>query len=553
MFSFKPKSIIGQALATIYIVLALGVQKPGYAKTPGDSNPVGPMQVENPASGRISKSVLASIKIDTTSQYLGQVAELPILIRNDVLIGGFQLEVDFRKDNLSFIGAERGEALSDTTNGEYDWEFFTYYLSSYNDTLYRCSINGAYDLSGDSHQGVPLAIQPDYISLVVLKFLIGSGNFTSGTFLPIIFEWEGTVVNDSLIEDWDCTENTFWGQSWDTVFASQNPVQFNPDLCPFGGGVTLSPSFEFLDGGVFAFYDFTKTGDINMNAIPYEIADWVCFQNFLLQGDSVLINPEQQAHNSDVNCDNIPWTIADLLYLCRVILHDAVEIPCKSQEFAYPGQTLYKGDVSDELTLIHTSAHPGETVSVPVWLSNSTITGGVTFNVLFDSASLSVEGVDTSQTRIEGWKNIIPVINPGELFFYGYPDWWYTHPFSYIPPGEGILLRINFKIADNVSPGISLPITFETEPNLGHYDAYTDTSGLIFVQPSTISGWIFTDVISGDANSDGILDVGDLVYLLNYLYRNSIPPSPVSLGDYNNDAEVNISDVVALINYLFHS
>ena len=188
-----------------------------------------------------------------------------------------------------------------------------------------------------------------------------------------------------------------------------------------------------------------------------------------------------------------------------------------------------------------------------MWLSNSTITGGVTFNVLFDSASLSVEGVDTSQTRIEGWKNIIPVINPGELFFYGYPDWWYAHPFSYIPPGEGILLRINFKIADSVSPGISLPITFETEPSLGHYNAYTDTTGLTFVQPLTISGWIFTDVISGDANSDGILDVGDLVYLLNYLYRNGIPPSPVSLGDFNHDAEVNVSDIVALINYLFHS
>jgi hypothetical protein len=98
-----------------------------------------------------------------------------------------------------------------------------------------------------------------------------------------------------------------------------------------------------------------------------------------------------------------------------------------------------------------------------------------------------------------------------------------------------------------------LPITFETEPNLGHYNAYTDTIGLTFVQPSTISGWIFTDVISGDANSDGILDVGDLVYLLNYLYRAGIPPSPVSLGDFNNDTEVNVSDIVALINYLFRS
>ncbi len=307
-----------------------------------------------------------------------------------------------------------------------------------------------------------------------------------------------------------------------------------------------------MDGGVQAFYDLTKTGDVNLNGLPYEVADWVCFQDFLVHGDSVLTNPEQQAHNSNVNCDDFPWTIADLLYLCRVILHDAVEIPCKSQYPIYPEQTLYKRNDSDELALLPTSAHPGDTVSVPVWLSNSIIADGVTFNVSFDSASLSIIGVDTSQTRIEGWQNIVPVINPGELFFFGYPDWWHIHTFSFIHPEDGILLRINFRIADTVSAGIFVPITFETDSILGHYNAYTDTIGLTFVQPSTFSGWIYTDVISGDVNSDGILDVGDLVYLLNYLYRNGIPPSPLSLGDFNHDSEVNVSDVVALINYLFH-
>ncbi|MFH1336625.1 MAG: cohesin domain-containing protein [Candidatus Zixiibacteriota bacterium] len=297
-----------------------------------------------------------------------------------------------------------------------------------------------------------------------------------------------------------------------------------------------------------------KSGDVNFNTITYEIADWVLFENFLVNGLGVLIyDPEAQTCASDVNCDYIYWTISDLLYMSRVILHDAPEIPCKYQEFALPQPILSPPENQDKLILVSSSAHPGETVSVPMWLSNILDASGVTLKVVFDSTSLSVEGVDTFQTRIEGWQNIVPVINPGELFFFGYPDWWYTHPFSYIPPGEGILLRINFKIADNVSPGISLPITFETESNLGHYNAYTDTSGLILVQPSTISGWIYTDVITGDTNSDGILDVGDLVYLLNYLYRAGIPPSPISLGDFNNDSEVNVSDVVALINYLFHS
>jgi hypothetical protein len=297
-----------------------------------------------------------------------------------------------------------------------------------------------------------------------------------------------------------------------------------------------------------------KRGDVNFNNLAYEVADWVLFENFLVNGPGVLIyDPEAQTCASDVNCDYSPWTISDLLYLCRVILHDAEEIPCKSQGPIYPEQTLYQQTVSDEFALLPASAHPGDTVSVPVWFSNSIIADGVTFNVSFDSTSLSVVGVDTSKTRIEGWQTIVPVINPGELFFFGHPDWWYSHPIPFMQPGEGILLRINFKVTDTVSPGISLPITFETEPNLGHYNAYTDTIGLAFLQPSAISGWIYTDLIAGDVNSDGILDVGDLVYLLNYLYRRGMSPNPLSLGDFNHDGEVNVSDAVALINYLFRS
>lgn len=268
----------------------------------------------------------------------------------------------------------------------------------------------------------------------------------------------------------------------------------------------------------------------------------------------MIYDPEAQTCASDVNCDYTYWTIADLLYLNRVILHDADEIPCKYQESALPQPILNPPENQDKLILVSSSAHPGETVSVPIWLSNTLDASGVTLKMVFDSTLLLIEGVNISQARIEGWEEINPVVDPGRLFFFAHPDWWNTpNSVSSIKPGNGTLLNINFQIQNSAPAGTFIPITFQTDPASGHYNAYTDTTGLTFVQPPTISGWIYTDVISGDANSDGILDVGDLVYLINYLYRSGIPPSPVSLGDYNNDAEVNISDVVALINYLFRS
>jgi hypothetical protein len=55
----------------------------------------------------------------------------------------------------------------------------------------------------------------------------------------------------------------------------------------------------------------------------------------------------------------------------------------------------------------------------------------------------------------------------------------------------------------------------------------------------------------GDSNSDGSIDVGDVVFLINYLYNSSPAPDPLELGDANCDNVVNIADVIYLINYLF--
>jgi len=56
----------------------------------------------------------------------------------------------------------------------------------------------------------------------------------------------------------------------------------------------------------------------------------------------------------------------------------------------------------------------------------------------------------------------------------------------------------------------------------------------------------------GDANNDGIVNVGDVVYLINYLYKNGPTPLPTTCaGDCTGDGIVNVGDVVYLINYLF--
>jgi agmatine deiminase len=57
----------------------------------------------------------------------------------------------------------------------------------------------------------------------------------------------------------------------------------------------------------------------------------------------------------------------------------------------------------------------------------------------------------------------------------------------------------------------------------------------------------------GDANRDQVVDVGDVIHLINYLYKNGPVPLPIESGDCNQDGSVEVGDVVYLINYLFKS
>ena len=58
---------------------------------------------------------------------------------------------------------------------------------------------------------------------------------------------------------------------------------------------------------------------------------------------------------------------------------------------------------------------------------------------------------------------------------------------------------------------------------------------------------------TGDANGDWNLDIGDVVYIINYLFKGGVSPDPLGSGDSNCDSLIDIGDVVYLINYLFKS
>jgi hypothetical protein len=107
------------------------------------------------------------------------------------------------------------------------------------------------------------------------------------------------------------------------------------------------------------------------------------------------------------------------------------------------------------------------------------------------------------------------------------------------------------------------------KPDEVYLTGYTDTEGDIVFNPSPSSqGTVYLTVtkrdylpyqqqvevsgfLRGDANGDWIVEAADIIYLINYLYKNGEPPDPLEAGDANCNDAVESGDVIYLINYLF--
>ena len=55
----------------------------------------------------------------------------------------------------------------------------------------------------------------------------------------------------------------------------------------------------------------------------------------------------------------------------------------------------------------------------------------------------------------------------------------------------------------------------------------------------------------GDANNDSAVNVGDAVYIINYIFKGGVAPVCKCEGDANGDCAINVGDAVYIINYIF--
>lgn len=89
-------------------------------------------------------------------------------------------------------------------------------------------------------------------------------------------------------------------------------------------------------------------------------------------------------------------------------------------------------------------------------------------------------------------------------------------------------------------------------PLTGGLNFYDMGGTLIYPTYTSPGDWPIA-LVCGDANGDGQANVGDAVFVINYVFKGGPAPQPVQAGDANCDVGTDVGDAVYLINYVFKS
>lgn len=417
--------------------------------------------------------------------------------------GGFDLLMRYDTEGLVFQSADQGTLLNQCA-----WEYFTYRASPDSGLIRLVALADVNN--GDIHPSC-LLDQPG--PLAWLHFVVVNSPSNIGRELPIEFIWN------------DCGDNVLSNPSGDSLYLSSDvydaygfvitaedtmpTINGAPQGCLASGSVRRA--VDYFSGMITVATsspEISNRGDINLNGVPYEIADYILYVNYFFYGLGVFtINVEAQVAASDVNDDGLTLTFCDLAYLYRVIVGDAEPIWGKS------------GQAIDTAIVIQDTMVNSLSVSYDGNLTMLFLTfNGTAEPQFYDSSGLSVIWTsDGGNTRM--------IIYPGFVTSEG--EQLLPTGFLMNYTGDGQLVGA-----------------------VAAYDGLTSVPALV-----QIGQGVPCCVDRGNVDHDpmGALDIADLVYLVTYMFDGGPPPPCPGEADVDASVLIDIADLIYLIDFMFNA
>jgi len=196
---------------------------------------------------------------------------------------------------------------------------------------------------------------------------------------------------------------------------------------------------------------------------------------------------------------------------------------------------------------------------VPVYLNNpSAQVGGfemsfgldygvvVDFTVNIDTVGTLVNKFDLLDVNVVG-----DSITGDYITIIGIADQDSTPPSGVIGPGNGLLYNLIVNITSNCLVRADTTLTTIQVDKL--HSHLSKPNGELIDSVEFFDGSVYVPglCVYGDANANGTVNLSDIIYLVNYVFKGSIPPCPEKAGDANKNNAVNLADIIFLVNHVF--
>ncbi len=252
----------------------------------------------------------------------GAKVKVPITINTSSTdIGGFSVCLEYDPALLTFVNLERGQFFDQP--GPFDGSYMWNYLVWRNNPStvihkFKLCIMGIGKLYYYGGICLPAGGQ----GVLYAEFRLSNNELYRCMRTPVI--WERL--------DPQCIVNAFTDCSGNKVYVPSDTMFYNPRICD---STALWPKQDVFiccdlsDGGITFKCDVDPIviGDVNANGFSYEIGDAVLFANYFISGISVFSSDpeirERQIASSDINRDGLTLSIADLVFLLRILAGDA--------------------------------------------------------------------------------------------------------------------------------------------------------------------------------------------------------------------------------------
>ncbi|MBU0983940.1 MAG: S8 family serine peptidase [candidate division Zixibacteria bacterium] len=220
-------------------------------------------------------------------------------------------------------------------------------------------------------------------------------------------------------------------------------------------------------------------------------------------------------------------------------------------EFSYtqPNLVRVKGDT---LRIARDSVFAGQDIALSVNLFNTQYLEQIVVPFQFDPTSLGLVFDSVSLgSRTAYFENIrIIAFDP---FNHRYTIEMSADMGGGSPPlvpGDGEIMRMHFGTDPTVLGGVATPVDTTAASSSMALLVSPDWS----YEPISYGGEIATkQILRGDVDysNDGWIDIGDLTYLIEYLFIQGPPAVTLQSADANADLSIDIGDLNRLIEYLF--